>query len=118
MVMILLTGDTHLGFDQPRRGQGGAHRRGEDFFANVERVFRRAVELKVDLLLHGGDLFHRSQEPPAVVDRAFHLLHVLAAEGSRNVSFVRRPSEMRSPLANSLPETAWSFTSTATPRTK
>jgi len=81
MVMILLTGDTHLGFDQPRRGQGGAHRRGEDFFANVERVFRRAVELKVDLLLHGGDLFHRSQEPPAVVDRAFHLLHVLAAEG-------------------------------------
>lgn len=78
---ILLTGDTHLGFDFPRRGEAAPHRRGEDFFRNFEAVIEHARAEKADLFLHGGDMFDRSEEPPSVVERAFSALHDLASSG-------------------------------------
>jgi exonuclease SbcD len=70
---IVFFSDTHLGLDMPARPRVEKRRRGEDFFANVERVlaFAAARVNRVDLVLHGGDLFFRSRVPPFIVDRVY-----------------------------------------------
>jgi exonuclease SbcD len=80
-VTILLFADTHLGFDLPLHGRIQVRRRGEDFFANYRRILETAVEQKVDLLVHGGDLFFRSRVPAAIVERAYEPLVQVARAG-------------------------------------
>jgi exonuclease SbcD len=69
-VKVLLLADTHLGFDLPFRPRIERRRRGHDFFANYERALQPAIEGKVDLVVHGGDLFFRSKIPSALVEMA------------------------------------------------
>jgi predicted phosphodiesterase len=56
-------------------------RRGHDFLANHERALAPAREGRVDLVVHGGDVFHRSRVPPSLVFQAFRLLIEIAASG-------------------------------------
>jgi DNA repair exonuclease SbcCD nuclease subunit len=76
-----LIADTHLGFDLPARPRVQRRRRGHDFFANYERALRPALQGKVDLVVHGGDLFFRSKVPPALVETAFRPLVSVAKRG-------------------------------------
>ena len=80
-VRVLLTADTHLGFDLPRRPRVDRRRRGVDFFANYTRVIEHALAMRPDLVVHGGDFFARSRVAPAVIDRAYEGLGKLAAAG-------------------------------------
>ena len=65
-VRVLLVADTHLGFDLPFRPRIKRRRRGHDFFANFERALEPALEGKVDLVVHGGDVLYRSRVPPGL----------------------------------------------------
>ena len=78
---ILLFADTHLGFDQPVRPRARRRRRGPDFFANFRRVLEDAIERRVDLVVHGGDLFFRSRVPAAIVDEVYRDLLAFAEHG-------------------------------------
>ena len=80
-IRILLLADTHLGLDLPVRPRVDRRRRGEDFVANFEAALSRALEGDVHLVVHGGDVFHRSRVPDAVVDRAFEPMRRVAGAG-------------------------------------
>ena len=80
-VRILLLADSHLGFDLPVRPRVERRRRGHDFLANHERALAAAREGKVDLVVHGGDVFHRSRVPPSLVFQAFRSLVEVAESG-------------------------------------
>jgi DNA repair exonuclease SbcCD nuclease subunit len=79
---ILLVADTHLGFDLPFRPRVQRRRRGHDFFANLEIALEPALAGKVDLVVHGGDLYYRSRVPPALVDMAMAPLLKVARSGT------------------------------------
>jgi DNA repair protein SbcD/Mre11 len=78
-IRILLCADTHLGFDEPIRPRVARRHRGADFFANFQRVLDQARDRRVDLVIHGGDLFFRSRVPGAILDRVYRMLLGLAA---------------------------------------
>jgi DNA repair exonuclease SbcCD nuclease subunit len=78
-IRILLCSDTHLGFDDPIRPRVEKRRRGADFFANFQRVLDHARDERVDLVVHGGDLFYRSRVPAPIVDRVYRMLVQFAA---------------------------------------
>lgn len=80
-IRLLLIADTHLGFDLPVRPGTGHGRRGEDFFRNFHRALLPAFRGEVDLVVHGGDVFFRSQVKPGLVLRAFEPLKQLADAG-------------------------------------
>lgn len=80
-IKILLLADTHLGFDLPVQARIERRRRGEDFFSNYQLILDFARRQKIDLIVHGGDLFYRSQVPPAIVDRAYEPLFQVAKRG-------------------------------------
>lgn len=82
MIRILLLADTHLGIDYPLNPRVDRRRRGDDFFANFERALQPAMEGKVDLVVHGGDLFYRSKVPEVLVQMA---LEPLVAVANRSV---------------------------------
>ncbi len=73
-IRLVLVADTHLGFDAPVRPRVKRRRRGPDFFANFQRVLDHAVARRVDMVVHGGDLFFRSRVPPPIVDRAYNMM--------------------------------------------
>jgi DNA repair exonuclease SbcCD nuclease subunit len=79
---LLFFADTHLGFDQPVRPRVKRRRRGPDFLANFRRVLAAAVDQRVDLVLHGGDLFFRSKVPEAIVDQIYGELIAFADHGN------------------------------------
>lgn len=81
MVRVLFFSDTHLGFDDPQRPRVARRARGPDFVASFDRALAHATEARVDLVVHGGDLFHRSAPPPAVVDLAAERLSRVARAG-------------------------------------
>jgi len=72
-IRVLLIADTHLGSVRPRRG--------EDFFSSFERSLQPALHGEVDLVVHGGDVFFRSQVKPGLVLRAFEPLKRIADSG-------------------------------------
>lgn len=76
-IRVLLLADTHLGFDMPVR-PATRRRRGEDFFANLERALRPARDGEVDVVVHGGDVFDRPRPRPEWVGRAVDLLAPVA----------------------------------------
>ena len=79
-IRILFLADSHLGYDQPLRPRVERRRRGEDFYANSQRVLQTARWEKFDLVVHGGDLFYRSRIPGAIVEQAYgELLRVTSA---------------------------------------
>ena len=57
---LLLLADTHLGLP--------------GFFSRFERALEPAFRGEVDLVVHGGDVFFRSQVKPTLVLRAFEPL--------------------------------------------
>ena len=74
MIKILFFSDTHLGFDYPIRPRTARERRGFSFFKNYETVLDYAVSEKIDLVIHGGDLFFRSKIPPLIVSKVYSTL--------------------------------------------
>jgi DNA repair exonuclease SbcCD nuclease subunit len=80
-IRILLFGDSHLGFDQPVKPRIQRRRRGEDFFSNYQRILDYGRRNRVDLIVHGGDLFTRSKTPAGIVDRAYEPLFEVANAG-------------------------------------
>lgn len=80
-IKILFLADTHLGYDLPLRPRIQRPRRGEDFFANYQEILKFARWKKVDLIVHGGDLFFRSKVAAGVVDRAYEALFDVASAG-------------------------------------
>ena len=65
-IRILLLADSHLGFDLPARPRVRRRRRGHDFQANHEAALDRALAGDIDVVVHGGDLFHRPRVAPAL----------------------------------------------------
>jgi exonuclease SbcD len=78
---VLFLADTHLGFDLPVRPVVGRRRRGHDFQAMFERALEPALAGQVDLVLHGGDVFHRPRVPRSVVHQAIEPLAAVASRG-------------------------------------
>jgi len=78
---VLFLADTHLGFDFTFRPRIERRRRGADFFANYERALAPAMAGEVDLVVHGGDLFHTSRVSAALVQMAFAPLRRVADRG-------------------------------------
>lgn len=74
MIKIIFLADTHLGFDYPIRPKKDRRRRGPDFFNNFNIVLQYAVEKKVDLVIHGGDLFFRTKIPKPIIDLVYFKL--------------------------------------------
>ena len=81
VIRILLLADTHLGFDLPTRERIRRRRRGHDFLANYAVALQPALDGKVDLVVHGGDVFNRSRVPTSVAWQAFEPLARVAASG-------------------------------------
>jgi DNA repair protein SbcD/Mre11 len=81
LVRILFLADSHLGFDLPFRPRVERRRRGPDFFANFERALKSALEGRVDLVAHGGDLLFRSKVPARLVEMALEPLKRVADSG-------------------------------------
>jgi DNA repair exonuclease SbcCD nuclease subunit len=80
-VKILFFADSHLGYDHPIRATAKTRRRGPDFFRNFDHVLNTATKEKVDLVIHGGDLFDRSQVHSSIVNKAYDQLFAFADGG-------------------------------------
>lgn len=78
---VLFFSDTHLGFDYTIHPRINVNRRGEDFYNNFKLVVKHALELKPDLVVHGGDYFYRSQLPEDIVGRGYQELIPLLNAG-------------------------------------
>ncbi len=81
MTKILFIADTHLGFDYAFKPRVQRRRRGPDFFRNFRLALEPAYRGKVDLVVHGGDIFYRSKVPAKLVDMAFEPLKQVADKG-------------------------------------
>ena len=73
--------DTHIGFEYPLWRRIARRRRGDDVLANFKRALEPALCGEVDLVVHGGDVFHRSSPPPALIDLALSPLLNVASAG-------------------------------------
>ena len=80
-VRILFLADSHLGFDLPLRPRIEQRRRGHDFQSNYEAALAPAKAGEVDLVVHGGDVFHRPRVPASLVFQAFRSLTEIAESG-------------------------------------
>jgi exonuclease SbcD len=80
-IRILFLADSHLGFDLPTQPRVERRRRGHDFLANHIRALKPALEGEAELVVHGGDLFHRPSVPPSLVFQAFQSLLAVAESG-------------------------------------
>lgn len=80
-IRILFLADSHLGFDLPARPRVERRRRGYDFLSNHELALAPALAGEVDLVVHGGDIFHRSRVAPSLVFQAFKPLLQVADAG-------------------------------------
>lgn len=77
-IRILFFADTHLGFDYPVRPRSDRNRRGEDFFQNFDKVLQFGEDHKVDLAIHGGDVFHTPKVPEVVTSRTYERIFEFA----------------------------------------
>jgi DNA repair exonuclease SbcCD nuclease subunit len=80
-IKLLLFADTHLGLDYTHKPRVVRNRRGEDFFANYERVLDYATANDVDLVIHGGDFFSRSTVTSTIIQKAYLPLKEVADQG-------------------------------------
>ncbi len=102
-IKILFLADTHLGFDLPVRPRIQRRRRGDDFFKNYHLALQPAFDKKVDLVIHGGDLFFRSRVHPKIVNDGFTPLLQIAEQGIP--VFIVPGNHERSNIPQSLLET-------------
>ncbi|MBD3258727.1 hypothetical protein GF377_09865 [candidate division GN15 bacterium] len=74
--------DSHLGAGEnhPRRGETGLTVRQEDFVNAFIAAVDRIIQLKPDLCIHSGDLFHTVRPINRIMAIAAEQLHRLAAE--------------------------------------
>ena len=77
-VRVLFLADSHLGFDLPVRPRVERRRRGHDFLANYAAALEPALSGDVDLVVHGGDVFHRPAVISTVAYQAFEPLTRIA----------------------------------------
>ena len=84
-IRFLHLADTHLGARHPGIGRGDGS--ADPYLTNMRRALSPASAGRVDLVLHGGDLFNRSRPPPRVLHAAATLL-TEAAEGGAHVALV------------------------------
>ena len=75
---ICLLADSHLGYDQTQNPRIHRRRRGPDFFQNYLRILKQAQSTHTDLIVHGGDLFFRSNISTSLLQQAFEPLMDLA----------------------------------------
>jgi DNA repair exonuclease SbcCD nuclease subunit len=80
-VRVLFVSDTHIGFDWPARPRVVRRRRGDDFFQNLDRALEPAPIGEVDVVVHGGDLLHRSRVPAWLAETALAPLKHIASSG-------------------------------------
>ena len=80
-IKLLLLADTHIGFDCAARGRVRRRRRGPDFLANMTRALEPALRGEVDVVVHGGDFFHRPGIPDAVVRDGYAPILAVAEAG-------------------------------------
>ncbi len=80
-IRILLLADTHLGFDLPLNPRVERRRRGHDFQANYEAALAPALNGEVDVVVHGGDLFHRPEVHPTLAYQGLKPLVAVAEAG-------------------------------------
>lgn len=80
-IRLLLLSDSHLGFDLPARQRVPRPLRGPAFFNRFERALAPAMTGEVDLVVHAGDLFHRSRVRAGVVGLAMDMLARVTARG-------------------------------------
>ena len=78
---VLLLADTHIGFDATASPRVKRRRRGPDFLANLSRALEPALRREVDLVVHGGDYFHRPEVPDAIVRDGYRPLLAVADAG-------------------------------------
>ncbi len=78
---ILHTADSHIGAALPVRPRHDRPRRGDDFVDSFARVVHRAMQRRIDLAIHAGDLFNRSSPSSrALVAAAEPLLKLATAD--------------------------------------
>lgn len=75
---LLHLGDTHLGSVLHAQGAPPGWTRHQDHARALERALLPALAGEVDLVLHAGDVFNRSQPPPDVAQEATRLLEAAA----------------------------------------
>jgi DNA repair protein SbcD/Mre11 len=80
-IRILLLADSHLGFDLPVRPRIARRRRGDDFLANYAAALAPALAGEADLVVHGGDVFHRARVHESVAYEALGRLVRVADQG-------------------------------------
>ncbi len=78
---LLFLSDTHLGFDYTENPRIDRRRRSDDFFANYRQALAMALKGEADLVVHAGDLFHRSRVPQSLISQAFAPLLEIAEQG-------------------------------------
>jgi len=78
---ILFLADSHLGFDLPTRPRSTRRRRGHDFLANHRAALEPALKGEVDVVVHGGDVFHRPDVDEALAWQALRPLLRVAEAG-------------------------------------
>lgn len=78
---ILLVADSHLGFDLPANPRVTRRRRGHDFLANHAAALAPALAGEVDLVVHGGDVFHRPNVPATLAWQGLDPLVKVAERG-------------------------------------
>jgi len=77
----LFFADTHLGFDYPLKPRIEKRRRGPDFFKNFDLVLEYAQKQKVNLIIHGGDLFYQTEIPEKIISLVYDRLFRIAETG-------------------------------------
>ena len=74
--------DSHLGAGEnhPRRGKSGLTLRQEDIIDAFQKAVDRIIEIKPDICIHAGDLFHSVRPSNRIMAIAGELLYRLAEE--------------------------------------
>jgi len=80
-IRVLFVADSHLGLDLPLRPRVGRRRRGLDFLANYSTALATALSTRIDLVVHGGDVFNRSAPHASVAHQAYEPLKRIADLG-------------------------------------
>ena len=97
---VLHLTDTHIGAELPVIGGPAGWSRAADHLAAMETALQPALHQLVDLVVHSGDVFHRSRPGPAAMHAAAQLLTRVA----RRTPVVLMPGNHdRCGLARSLP---------------
>ncbi|MCG3221322.1 MAG: metallophosphoesterase [Candidatus Heimdallarchaeota archaeon] len=99
---ILATADSHFGYEFGRTSQA-KNQSIQKMFDVYQEVMQQAKSERVDLVLHGGDMFNRSQPKKKIISEAYNLIRNIAEEG---IPFIGIPGNHD---RSKLPETLLNF---------